>query len=192
MQYIYGVAFVRLGDIAQFAKARIGAKTLNKENYVGVDNLLADKKGKTISEYVPQEGNAIAYQIGDILVGNIRPYLKKIWLADRDGGTNGDVLVFQPQIDLVTSKYLYHVLAMDKFFLFDMQYAKGAKMPRGNKEEILKFEFPLPPLEVQAEIVETLDKFDKLCNDLSGGLPAEIQARQKQYEYYRDKLLTFN
>ena len=117
--------------------------------------------------------------------------MKKIWLADRDGGTNGDVLAFQPQTDVVTPEYLYHILASDAFFMFDMQHAKGAKMPRGNKEEILKYEFPLPPLEVQEKIVERLDKFDKLCNDLSEGLPAELEARQKQYEYYRDKLLTF-
>lgn len=50
---------------------------------------------------------------------------------------------------------------------------------------------PLPPINEQERIVEILDRFDKLCNDLSEGLPAEIEARQKQYEYYRDKLLQF-
>lgn len=53
------------------------------------------------------------------------------------------------------------------------------------------FELPLPPLSVQREIVRILDRFDTLCNDLTSGLPAEIEARQKQYEYYRDKLLQF-
>jgi type I restriction enzyme S subunit len=55
-----------------------------------------------------------------------------------------------------------------------------------------KFPIPLPPLSEQERIVGILDKFDKLINDLSIGLPAEIQARKKQYEYYRNKLLTFN
>ena len=54
-----------------------------------------------------------------------------------------------------------------------------------------EFVFSIPTLEKQKEIVKTLDRFDKLCNDISDGLPAEIEARQKQYEYYRDKLLTF-
>ena len=54
-----------------------------------------------------------------------------------------------------------------------------------------KFSFTLPPLEEQERIVAILDRFDKLCNDISQGLPAEIEARKKQYEYYRDKLLTF-
>lgn len=58
-------------------------------------------------------------------------------------------------------------------------------------EKIRKFELPVPPLEEQQRIVAILDRFDALCNDLTNGLPAEIEARQKQYEYYRDKLLTF-
>ena len=58
-----------------------------------------------------------------------------------------------------------------------------------NSSLILSTVIPLPDLSKQAQIVETLDRFDKLCNDLSSGLPAEIEARQKQYEYYRDKLL---
>lgn len=64
-------------------------------------------------------------------------------------------------------------------------------MPRGNKDEILKYTFVLPVKEKQKEIIAILDRFDVLCNDLSKGLPAEIDARQKQYEYYRDKLLKF-
>lgn len=64
-------------------------------------------------------------------------------------------------------------------------------MPRGNKDEILKYTFVLPVKEKQKEIIAIIDRFDVLCNDLSKGLPAEIEARQKQYEYYRNKLLQF-
>lgn len=60
-----------------------------------------------------------------------------------------------------------------------------------NLKDFKKIKFPLPSLEEQQRIVDILDRFDKLCNDISEGLPAEIEARQKQYEYYRDKLLTF-
>ena len=58
-------------------------------------------------------------------------------------------------------------------------------------EKIRKFFVPIPPLDVQQRIVDVLDNFEKICTDLKIGLPAEINARQKQYEYYRDKLLTF-
>ena len=64
-------------------------------------------------------------------------------------------------------------------------------MPRGDKDAVMRYPIPIPPLEVQAKIVSILDRFDTLCNDLSQGLPAEIATRKKQYEYYRDKLLTF-
>ena len=64
-------------------------------------------------------------------------------------------------------------------------------MPRGSKEAVMTYTIPVPPMCIQEEIVSILDRFDKLCNDLSEGLPAEIEARRKQYEYYRDKLLTF-
>ena len=88
-------------------------------------------------------------------------------------------------------EFLYQLLASDVFFAYNMQNAKGAKMPRGSKEAILKYRIPLPPTEKQARIVAILDKFDALVNDLGSGLPAEIKARRQQYEYYRDRLLSF-
>lgn len=72
-----------------------------------------------------------------------------------------------------------------------MNYAKGAKMPRGDKKAVLDFPIPIPSLAEQEKIANILDRFDALVNDLSQGLPAEIEARKQQYEYYRDQLLTF-
>ena len=68
---------------------------------------------------------------------------------------------------------------------------KGGGIPHVQGKELEKIKIPVPPMEEQERIVELLDRFDKLCNDISEGLPAEIEARRKQYEYYRDKLLTF-
>lgn len=70
-------------------------------------------------------------------------------------------------------------------------YITGGAQPKLNQKNLNRIEIPLPPLNEQKRIVELLDRFDTLCNDISAGLPAEIEARQKQYEYYRDKLLTF-
>ena len=64
-------------------------------------------------------------------------------------------------------------------------------MPRGDKDSIMEYSFAVPPIAEQVRIVAILDRFDTLCNDITTGLPAEIEARQKQYEYYRDKLLSF-
>ena len=91
----------------------------------------------------------------------------------------------------VNARYLYQVLADEGFFEYNMQHAKGAKMPRGNKEKIMEYQFSIPPLTEQARIVAILDKFDTLTTSISEGLPREIALRQKQYEYYRDLLLSF-
>ncbi|MDH1334569.1 restriction endonuclease subunit S [Comamonas thiooxydans] len=185
------VEWKMLGEIAEYSKSRISFDRINEDNYVGVDNLLQNRAGKTKSNYTPTSGNLTEFRAGDILIGNIRPYLKKIWHSDRIGGTNGDVLVIRPTHENINSRYLYQVLADDNFFEYDMQHAKGAKMPRGNKDEILKYRIPLPSLSEQARIVAILDKFDALTTSITEGLPREIALRQKQYAYYRDLLLSF-
>nr|WP_284674614.1 restriction endonuclease subunit S [Moraxella sp. ZY171148] len=178
--------------MAYYSKTRIKANSLNDQNYVGVDNLLQNKQGKTLSNHIPEKGNVAAYFKDDILIGNIRPYLKKIWQANNDGGASGDVLVIHLTDNSVNSRYLYQVLSDDKFFAYNMQHAKGAKMPRGSKEMILDYKIPIPPLEIQTQIVEILDKFETLTHSISEGLPREIELRQKQYEYYRELLLNFD
>lgn len=185
------VEWKTLGKVAEYVRERIAVDQLCAQTYVGVDNLLPNRAGKQDSNYLPTEGNAIAYQPNDILVGNIRPYLKKIWKADNEGGASADVLVIRSTTQLLVPGYLYHLLADDRFFSYDMQHAKGAKMPRGNKEKILDYVLPLPPLSEQRRIVEILDRFDTLTNSISEGLPREIALRRKQYEYYRDALLNF-
>lgn len=185
------VEWKTLGEVAEYSKIRISFDELNAHNYVGVNNLLQNRSGKTKSEHVPTEGNSTGYRDNDILIGNIRPYLKKIWHADRMGGTNGDVLVVHPTDKTVSSRYLYQVLADDKFFEYNMQHARGAKMPRGNKVKVMEYLIPIPSLTEQTRIVSILDKFDALTNSITEGLPREIELRQKQYEYYRDLLFDF-
>ena len=183
-----------LGDVAYYPKNRRSYATVDNTNYVGVDNLLQNKQGKADSIYVPITGNLIEYQINDVLIGNIRPYLKKIWLSTNNGGTNGDVVVIRINDEnkkYVITRYLHFLLSSDDFFEYDMSFAKGAKMPRGNKDAILKYRIPIPPIAEQERIVAILDKFDALVNHISVGLPAELNVRRKQYEYYRNKLLTF-
>ncbi|KGQ45616.1 restriction endonuclease subunit S [Gallibacterium anatis] len=185
------VEWKTLGEIAEYAKTKIQATELHENNYVGVDNLLQNKMGKTTSNYVPDSGRFTQFIDNDILIGNIRPYLKKIWYSDCIGGTNGDVLVIRRKDNRINPRYLYQVLSDDKFFVYNMKHAKGAKMPRGNKEAILQYLIPIPSLEEQERITAILDKFHTLTSSLSDGLPKEIELRQKQYEYYRDLLLGF-
>lgn len=185
------VEVVTLGEIAEYSRTRISSSDVCENTFVGVDNLLQNKSGKTISTHVPTEGNLTAYQMGDVLIGNIRPYLKKIWQANNNGGASGDVLVIHLTNEKIIPRYLYQVLADDMFFTYNMQYAKGAKMPRGNKQKIMEYKIPIPPLAEQQRIVSILDKFEALTTSISEGLPKEIALRRKQYEYYRNQLLSF-
>ena len=179
-----------LENIAPYSKKRISSEELNENNYVGVDNLLKNKEGKTNSKNVPISGNLTRYEKGDILIGNIRPYLKKIWYADNVGGASGDVLVFSiKEKELIDSRYLYYILSSDEFFDFDNSTARGGSMPRGDKKVICKYSIWYPKdIGIQQSIVEKLDAFESLISSLK----EEIALRQKQYEYYREKLLTFD
>lgn len=185
-----GVKQVPLSAVANYSDTRIEAAKLDERTFVGVDNLLADKGGKTDASYPPNSARLTAYEAGDILLGNIRPYLKKVWLATEVGGCSGDVLairISKMHRTLIEPRYLYYVLSADDFFAYSMQHAKGAKMPRGNKAAILSYRIPVPPIAVQREIVRILDQFTQLEAELE----AELEARRRQLDFYRNRLLSF-
>ena len=167
----------KLGEIAHYSSQKISASDLNPSNYIGVDNLLKDKQGKIDASFYPTTGNVTAYNKGDTLIGNIRPYLKKIWYADSDGGASGDVLVIQVNDNTkmkVHPFFIYYSLSLDAFFDFDMLHSKGAKMPRGSKPEIMKFPIILPPMERQREFAERVEAIEAAKAELSAQI-AELQ-----------------
>ena len=191
------VAWKTLGEIAGYSPTRVDASELDATSFVGVDNLVAYKGGRINAKYLPNTDRLTAYEQGDILLGNIRPYLKKVWKATNSGGCSGDVLavrILGKFKNIVASDYLYYLLSSDEFFSYNTQHAKGAKMPRGSKAEILNYKIPIPcpenpekSLKVQAEIVRILDAFTSLTAELT----AELNTRKQQYNYYRDELLKF-
>ncbi|MDE5771169.1 MAG: restriction endonuclease subunit S, partial [Ruminococcus sp.] len=93
--------------------------------------------------------------------------------------------VLIPKINDINIRYLFHAVSVIDFV------PKKSSVPNISSNDIKKIIIPIPTIEEQEKIVKILDRFDKLCNDISEGLPAEIKARQKQYEYYRNKLLQF-
>ena len=103
------------------------------------------------------------------------------WAAD-------DCLTFECPSSL-NDKFLYHFFKTKQDYLYSR--VRKASIPRLSREVLEKLEIPFPPIEIQNRLVSVLDNFEKICNDLNIGLPAEIEARQKQYEYYRDALLTY-
>ena len=133
---------MKLNDIAEFVTDKISSSSISLENYVTTDSLLQNKRGRETAQNLPPMLCALThYKRGDVLVANIRPYLKKVWFADSEGGCSSDVLVFRAKNGHYPS-FLYTVLIQDAFFDYAMSGAKGSKMPRGDKNQIMRYELP--------------------------------------------------
>jgi type I restriction enzyme S subunit len=184
-----GVPRSELNQFASYSGTRVSKDQVAGSAFVGVETLLQNQKGKRSGVLSDKAPNSLtAYRPGDVLVGNIRPYLQKIWLADVSGGASGDVLVIRPKdSEELYGPYLYFALARVQFFDWATQFSRGAGMPRGDKSAIMKFSIQVPPLPVQIEVANILNNF----RELGAELEAELEARRNQYEFYRDQLLTF-
>ena len=150
----------KLGDVATFITNKVDVSLLHKGNYLSTENILPNKSGIKESTSLPTDGKVIAFHKNDILISNIRPYFKKIWLASFDGGCSNDVICVRAK-ENIQSQFLYYLLSQDTFFDYIMLGAKGTKMPRGDRNQILKWETALPSLDEQIKIAEILSAFDK-------------------------------
>lgn len=163
----------KLSSIAYYVTDKISSNDISLPEYVTTDCILQNKKGRKIATNLPPQPCSLTrYQHGDVLIANIRPYLKKIWFADMDGGASSDVLVFRAK-EGHSPSFLYAVLLQDSFFDSVMQGAKGSKMPRGDKEQILRYE--MPTLSYSEESIGTfflnLDYKIRLNKQINQNLP---------------------
>lgn len=168
----------KLGDLCFYAKEKIEVEALTDKNYISTENMLPNKGGITIATSLPSTAHTQKYQQFDILVSNIRPYFKKIWFAEFDGGCSNDVLVFRAK-DGVCKRFLYYVLANDAFFDYSMATSKGTKMPRGDKAAIMKYDVPDFTYEEQekiAGILNALDRKIQLNAEINNNLEQQAKA----------------
>lgn len=151
----------RLGEIADFVTATTPTAAIDLKWYIGTENMLADKAGVIQNDAEVPYKAVREYLKGDVLVSNIRPYLKKIWLADRDGGCSTDVLVIRTHdSSICTSEFLAMMISDDAFFDFAMSNAVGTKMPRGDKKVLVNFGVKIPALDEQLAIAVVLSDMD--------------------------------
>lgn len=145
----------KLGDISQYVTEKVDSFELNIENYVGTDNMIADMGGIEFTTSIPKSGTSTKFSVGDILISNIRPYFKKIWLSDRTGGCSADVICIRTN-RIIPKEFVYATLARDDFFNYDVAGSKGSKMPRGDKKHIMEY-----PIVFEFEIVEQYSEIVK-------------------------------
>lgn len=148
-----------LSSLCSYAKGKVSVDTLSKRNYVSTENMMPNKGGIVDAGALPSAQYTQQYIKDDILVSNIRPYFKKIWMADDDGGCSNDVLVFRADRGC-DSTFLYYILANDAFFNYASATSKGTKMPRGDKTAIMQYEVPCFNYETQLRIGKLLRSID--------------------------------
>lgn len=174
-----------LKTIMCYGKERISYSAITPETYVSTDNMEQNCEGIVPYNGTPNVNTIVAYQKGDILLSNIRPYLKKLWLANCNGGCSPDVLVLHnnrpAQVD---SSFIYYSLRRQGFFDFIMSDIKGMKMPRGKKETIEKFEIILPSLDEQKEVVEKMSKIDEEISKAKQYVANAYSAKQAILDKY--------
>lgn len=173
----------KLSDICFYAKGKVDVSGLTDADYISTENMMPNKGGVTIASSLPSTAQTQAYRKDDVLVSNIRPYFKKIWFANCNGGCSNDVLVFRAKED-TDARFLYYVLADDAFFDYSTATSKGTKMPRGDKTAIMQYEVPHFDLPIQKKIAGILADIDNkisLNNNINNNLEQQAKALYKNW-----------
>ncbi|MGQ7389601.1 restriction endonuclease subunit S [Streptococcus suis] len=195
---VYQVEWKTLGEVG-LPTENISWKSQGEQCFSYIDLSSVDRDSKKITETTeitkytaPSRAQKIVKE-NDIIFGTTRPTLRryaKIPLEFDNQICSTGFYVFRAS-DEVLPNYIYHILGSNAFNNFVEENQSGASYPAISNSLVEQYKLPVPSKKVQSRIVEVLDNFDAVCNDLNIGLPKEIELRQKQYEYFREKLLTF-
>lgn len=171
---------IELQEALSFCTAMIPTESIDIGDYIGTENMLKDRGGVAINTKPLPYTRVREYLSGDILVSNIRPYLKKIWYAMHDGGCSNDVLVLR-SVDKrrYDPAYCFLLLSRDDFFSYATNNSSGTKMPRGDKDAIKRYLFRVPEnIDEQRAIAEVLMTVDRELEDLKRKLEKYKQIKQ--------------
>lgn len=147
-----------LSNICCYVNEKCNSSILTPHNYISTENMRPNREGIVEAFSIPNI-KCTQYIYGDTLISNIRPYFKKICFASQSGGCSNDILCFRSTCK--TPSFLYHLLRSDNFFDFVMTGAKGSKMPRGDKNQIMTWQVPEVPPHVLSQIEGFLEKIDE-------------------------------
>ena len=200
MQYVFGYALVKLQDIAvvsrggNFQKSDFVDEGISCIHYGQIYTRYGIYAYETITNISQEASNKAKWaETNDIVMAvtseNIEDVCKCVaWLGNESIAVGGHTAIIHHNQN---AKYLAYYFHTSMFFSQKRKLAHGTKVIEVTPDRLNDIIIPLPTEERQKEIVKQLDRFNSLCNDISEGIPAEIEARKKQYEYYRDKLFDF-
>ncbi len=155
-----------IGKVRIFAggatKADINYKDISEKDIINCESVIIKSRGNIGFEYYNQ------------------PFSHK-----------NEIWSYSSKTNQMLVKFLYYYLSNNQYYFQKLAQSSSVKLPQLSVSDTDEYKFPIPPLEIQQEIVKILDQFSALTTDLQAGIPAEIEARKKQYEYYREKLLSF-
>lgn len=196
----YPIQWKKMGDVGTFIRGNGLQKKDFTESGVGCihygqiytyyGTFATETKSFVSEEFAKKLRKA---QTGDLVIAttseNVEDVGKAVvWLGKDEIAISGDAYVYKHNQN---PRYIAYLLQTDRFLAFKRMNVSGTKVTRISGDSLAKYPIPIPPLELQEKIVAILDRFETLVNDLSEGLPAEIAAVKEQYEYYRNRLLTF-
>ena len=196
----YKIQWKKMGEIGTFIRGNGLQKKDFTESGVGCIHYgqiythygtFATKTKSFVSESFAQKLRKA--KTGDIVIAttseNVEDVGKAVaWLGNEDIAISGDAYIYTHEQN---PKFIAYLFQTERFLAFKKMNVSGTKVTRISGDSLAKYPIPIPPLELQEKIVAILDRFETLVNDLTNGLPAEIAAVKDQYEYYRNKLLTF-
>ncbi len=148
-------------DVSYLVTEKTNRKSLDLNNYISTENMLPGYAGICAASKLPSTKKVTEFIEGDLLISNIRPYLKKVWRSNMIGGASNDILVFRSG-SKVSSDFLEFLLKNDRFIKYVMQSAKGVKMPRGDKDSIQEYKVLIPSKSEQQKIADCLSSLDAL------------------------------
>lgn len=137
----------QLGDVCLYVTEKIDISNVDVDTYISTENMCPNKQGVVEASSIPENVKVTKYIQDDILLSNIRPYFKKIWLADRNGACSNDVLCIRSKSEDL-KYFTYYTIRQDDFFDYVMLGAKGCKMPRGDKKHIMNWSIIIPTNDV--------------------------------------------
>ena len=192
LQYVFGYVRISLGDIGSICMCKRILKS-QTNTVSGVPFYKIGTFGKEADAYISQETfneYRSKYNFpkkGDVLISAAGTIGRTVVYDGKPAYfQDSNIVWIDNDESIVLNSYLRYCYELKPW-----KASEGGTIPRLYNDNIAKAVIAVPSIEEQKRVVPILDRFDAICNDLTGGLPAEIEARQKQYEYYRDKLLTF-